>query len=63
MKKYVYSVRRARRILLDAIRDEVESTGRGKTTGFVYIPHTALIARREAAIRGLIASVRAEKVK
>lgn len=56
MKRYVYSVRRARLNLLDAIRAEIRSTLNKEP-----LPHSHYVAQREAATRDLIASVRAEK--
>jgi hypothetical protein len=56
-KRYIYSVLRARRNLLEAIRAEIRSTLRHSTE----VHHTTTIARREAAIRDLIASVRHEE--
>lgn len=51
-KVFIYSVRRARKILLDAIRMEVNQSP--------FISRPSVVLNREAAIRGLIAAVRAE---
>ena len=51
-----YSVRRARSNLLAAIRYEIYRTLNPNR----YIPHSAAVADREAAIRDLIRAVRYE---
>lgn len=58
-RRYVYSVRRARKNLLDAIREEVAYPhGFDRVDG--WVSPTQLVYNREQAIRDLIASVRAE---
>lgn len=59
-KRYVYSVRRARQILLSAIRAEVSSAVQAATGQMQYTARSTCIYAREAAIRDLIASVRKE---
>jgi hypothetical protein len=55
-ERYVYSVRRARKNLVASIRQEVESA-----LGLLKpLPHSWAVAKREAAIRDLVASVRKE---
>lgn len=60
--KRPYTVRRARKNLLEAIRMEVASAMQMCTRLEKHrqTPHTTYIARREAAVRDLIAAVRAE---
>ena len=53
----VYSVRRARKELTYAIRDEMWST----LNMIPHIKHSSVVAKREAAVRALIASVRREE--
>lgn len=56
----IYSVRRAKKNLLDAIRQEIASTVAPWRNG---VNLTTAIARRECAVRDLVAAVRAEKVR
>lgn len=60
-KRFVYSVRRARKNLLEAIRAEVETACRTVLGLHHPMSRTTSIYAREAAVRDLIASVRAER--
>lgn len=62
-ERYVYSVRRARKNLLNAIRDEVERETDNVRRVYAWmdpVPPTKEIYAREQAVRDLIAAVRKE---